>query len=92
MRHGNVRLLDVRNEMEFETARIEGAQLVTQQLVDEIVENWDKSTQIVLYCHHGVRSLQAAQFLAQKGFGCVRSLAGGIDAWSRVVDPAVARY
>jgi len=89
---GNIRLLDVRNDIEFETARIDGAELVTQELVEKILSNWDKSTQIVLYCHHGVRSLQAAQFLAQNGFQNVRSMAGGIDAWSQQIDPSVPRY
>ena len=92
LRGGEVQLLDVRNDVEFETAKIEGAQLVTQELVDEILSRWDKTTRIVLYCHHGVRSLQAAQYLAQHGFQNVRSMAGGIDAWSQQVDATVPRY
>jgi rhodanese-related sulfurtransferase len=46
----------------------------------------------VVYCHHGVRSLTGAALLAQAGVGPVASLAGGIDAWSRLIDPAVLRY
>jgi rhodanese-related sulfurtransferase len=47
---------------------------------------------VVVYCHHGVRSLTGAAVLAQAGVGPVASLAGGIDAWSRLIDPAVPRY
>jgi adenylyltransferase/sulfurtransferase len=47
---------------------------------------------VVTYCHHGIRSLQAAVFLAAHGHPDVVSLAGGIDAWARVVDPSLARY
>ena len=46
----------------------------------------------VTYCHHGMRSRQAASFLRQVGFPQARSLAGGIDRWSLAVDPKVARY
>ena len=47
---------------------------------------------VVVYCHHGVRSLSGAALLERLGFRDVASLAGGIDAWSRFVDPAVPRY
>jgi adenylyltransferase/sulfurtransferase len=47
---------------------------------------------LVTYCHHGVRSLGAAALLEAKGIGPVASLAGGIDAWSRLIDPAVPQY
>ena len=47
---------------------------------------------VVVYCHHGVRSLSGAYLLQQAGFPSVASLAGGIDAWSRQIDPALPRY
>jgi len=47
---------------------------------------------LVLVCHHGGRSAQAAAWLAQNGFSRLHNLAGGIDAWARVVDPAMPRY
>ena len=50
------------------------------------------TTMIVVYCHHGVRSLSAANYLVRLGFNNVRSLAGGIDAWACEIDPAVPRY
>lgn len=86
------RLLDVREQAEWDLVHLESGQLVTQQLIDEILAGWDKELPIVCYCHHGVRSMQAARFLRQQGFNNVRSMAGGIDAWAREVDPSLDRY
>ena len=87
-----VRLLDVRTEAEWQRARIEGATLVTRRLVDEMVGSWDKGTPIVFYCHTGVRSLHAVHFFRSRGFTDVKSMAGGIQAWSLEIDPNVPRY
>jgi rhodanese-related sulfurtransferase len=87
-----VRLLDVRTEAEWEAARIPGAVLVTEDLADEILSRWDRDTPIVVHCHHGVRSNVAAWRLRQAGFTRVANMTGGIEAWSRRVDPAVPRY
>jgi rhodanese-related sulfurtransferase len=57
-----------------------------------IREQWPKDTLIVVHCHVGEQSLAAASFLIDRGFTNVRSLAGGIDAWSKQVDPTVPRY
>lgn len=46
----------------------------------------------VVYCHHGVRSLNVAAWLRQQGLDNVRSLAGGIDGWSLLIDPSLPRY
>lgn len=86
------RLLDVRTPEEFETARIEGGRLIDEALGQEIMERWPKEVPIVLYCHVGDRSLDAASYLIGHGFSDVRSLAGGIDAWSERIDPRVPRY
>ncbi|MCI0343445.1 MAG: hypothetical protein L0216_20250 [Planctomycetales bacterium] len=86
------KFLDVRSEEEWQVAKISGAQLVTEQLVQEIMTSWPKDTTIVVHCHHGMRSLDAASYLIGHGFQNVRSLAGGIDAWSREVDPTVPTY
>ena len=88
----SIQLIDVRGPDEHELASIKGAKLLTQELSDEIVTSWDKDAAIILYCHHGVRSLNAAKFLNQKGFTNVRSMTGGIDAWSTEVDSDVPRY
>jgi rhodanese-related sulfurtransferase len=87
-----LQLLDVRTPEEYRIARIEGARLVTEALAQEAVEQWPKDTSIVVHCHVGERSLAAASFLMDQGFTNVRSLAGGIDAWSTQVDPSVPRY
>ena len=85
------RLIDVRSPAEWELARIEGATLMTE-VVAELVMRWPKDTPIVFYCHLGQRSLDAASYFAGHDFTEVRSMTGGIDAWSVGVDPAVARY
>ena len=88
----DVKLLDVRTPDEHGLAHIEGDHLMTQESVHEIMEQWPKDSRIVLYCHHGQRSLDAASYLIGHGFTNVRSLRGGIDGWSLEVDPKVPRY
>lgn len=85
-------LLDVRTPQEFAIARIEPSRLVDEALAKEIVETWPKHTPIVTICHHGIRSLDAAVYLRRNGFTQVRSMQGGTDLWSRVIDPEVPRY
>jgi rhodanese-related sulfurtransferase len=87
-----IRLLDVRTAGEYSIAHIEGGVLLDQKLVDEILSSWPKEIEIVTMCHHGIRSLDAAAFLRAQGFSKVRSMRGGIELWSAVVDPAVPRY
>jgi rhodanese-related sulfurtransferase len=85
------RLLDVRTPAEWKLARIEGATLMTEA-VTEIMMRWPHDTPIVFYCHLGQRSLDAASYFAGHGFTEIRSMTGGIDAWSVEVDPSVPRY
>jgi rhodanese-related sulfurtransferase len=86
------RLIDVRGPEEQEIAKIAGALSASQELVQEIKESWPKDTVIVVYCHKGMRSLDAASYLIGHGFTNVRSLTGGVDAWAQEVDTALARY
>ncbi|HET6202630.1 MAG TPA: rhodanese-like domain-containing protein [Planctomycetota bacterium] len=90
-RNPRVRLIDVRSPEERDLASIDGSTLLTGENIDEL-RALPKETPIVFHCHHGVRSLDAAAFFVGHGFTSVRSLAGGIDAWSREVDPSVPRY
>lgn len=87
-------LLDVREPSEWETARIEGARLLPlgelETRLSEL-EEW-RGRRVVIHCHHGGRSAHACQVLRAAGFGDVANLAGGIEAWSLTVDPAVPRY
>jgi rhodanese-related sulfurtransferase len=65
---------------------------MTQPLLEDFFHSGDKTQPVVVYCHQGLRSLDAAAYLIGHGFQQVKSLAGGIDAWSTEVDPAVRRY
>jgi monothiol glutaredoxin len=88
---GKVKLYDVRTEKERAIASIAGATLLDDAALAEI-EQLPKETPIALHCHHGGRSNAAAEHLLSQGFRTLYNLAGGIDAWSRDVDPKVPRY
>ena len=85
-------LLDVREPWEYERARIAGAQLLPMRELPGRLPELDPAQDIVAICHHGGRSRQAAMFLEKNGFSKVHNLVGGVDAWSRTVDPAVPIY
>jgi rhodanese-related sulfurtransferase len=85
-------LIDVRAREEWDAVHIEGATFFTQELMQEIMTEWPKDREIIFVCHHGVRSLDAASYFAGHGFQHVRSMTGGIDAWSTEVDPDLPRY
>ncbi len=87
-------ILDVRQPREWDHTRIEGAMLIPlDQLPQRLaeLEKW-RGRRIIVYCHHGSRSLRATAWLRQAGFEQAHSMAGGIEAWSLLVDPAVRRY
>jgi len=84
-------LLDVRGPEEFALANL-GGTLIPLQVLEEHVDELDKTKEIVVLCHHGVRSLHAAHFLLANGFEKVASVRGGIDQWSARIDPDVPRY
>ena len=85
-------LLDVREPHEWSIVHLEGARHIPLGELPERVAELDGHASIVTYCHHGARSRQAMQFLRNVGFGDVRSLAGGIDAWALEVEPGMPRY
>jgi len=85
-------VIDVREPHEYELAHIEGAQLKPLGQIATWASDFDKEAEIVLQCHSGGRSMQAAQFLQRLGFKNVANLKGGIDAWSVQIDPTVPRY
>jgi monothiol glutaredoxin len=84
-------LLDVRTPGEREIARIEGSELLDDEMMERLME-LDRTTPIVCQCHHGVRSRNAAEQLVAIGFREVYNLTGGIAAWSASVDPRVPTY
>jgi rhodanese-related sulfurtransferase len=86
-------LLDCREPWEHQTARIEGALLMPMNEVPARAhQELDPEAHIVVYCHHGVRSLNVTNWLRQQGFEKVQSMRGGIDAWSRAIDLKVPTY
>ncbi|MGR2752698.1 ThiF family adenylyltransferase [Agromyces arachidis] len=85
-------LLDVREPWEADLAAIEGSVLIPLGELEGRIGEIDPAAAVVVYCHLGARSAYAARMLAGAGFGDVRNLVGGIDAWSRVVDERMARY
>ena len=85
-------LLDVREPEEWEICKLPGAKLIPLGNLPDRVSELDSADEIVAYCHTGMRSGRATQFLKQMGFAKVRNLTGGIDAWSDEIDPEVPKY
>lgn len=85
-------LLDVREPWEYALAKLDGSHLIPLGTLPQFLEKLDRNTEIVAYCHHGMRSADAAGFFIQQGYTNVKNLVGGIDAWSVQVDPTVLRY
>jgi rhodanese-related sulfurtransferase len=85
-------VLDVREPWEHATAHIEGSVLVPMGEIPSRLQELDPDAHIVTVCHAGVRSMNVAVWLRNQGLERVQSLRGGIDAWSREIDPAVPRY
>lgn len=89
---GKVQLLDVRTREEFEAVKIDDAQLFTQELMQKILSDWSRENLLVVYDHQGTKSMDAAAYFQGHGFANVKSLRGGIDAWSIEIDPKLPRY
>jgi sulfur-carrier protein adenylyltransferase/sulfurtransferase len=85
-------VLDVREPYEWAIGRISGARLVPLNSLPQAVSSLDREAELVVYCHHGVRSAAAVAWLRDQGFARVRNLVGGIDRWSLEVDPSLRRY
>lgn len=85
-------LLDVREHVEYQTARVDGSLLIPMREIPMRAQELNPDAHIVTMCHAGVRSMNVALWLRDQGFERVQSMRGGIDAWSRTVDPAIPRY
>ncbi len=87
-------LVDCRRPDEFEFCRIDGALHIpmneTPARIGEFQSNADQP--IIVYCHHGIRSLNVVQWLQQQALTTARSMAGGIDMWTEQIDPSVNKY
>jgi sulfur-carrier protein adenylyltransferase/sulfurtransferase len=86
-----VQILDVREPWEFDLARIPGAILIPLGELTDRAKELDRARPVAAYCHHGMRSLQALQYLQSLGFTDLAHLSGGIEAYS-LLDPSVPRY
>lgn len=85
-------LVDVRWAQEFEICSLPGSVLLPLDQLANNLDELDPADEIVLICHHGIRSLDAALFLRSNGFTRAKSLAGGLDHWSLAIDRSVPRY
>ena len=93
VKNGEARIVDVREPWEFTTARVEDSLLMPMgEVAARAHQELDPDERLMILCHLGVRSMNVAVWLRNQGFEQVQSVRGGIDAWSREVDPKVARY
>jgi len=95
LREGGIVLIDVREPEEAAIARIDKSILIPMQSVPaelQKLEGMADETDLAILCHHGVRSLNVAAWLRQRGIENCFSVAGGIDRWSMQIDPSIARY
>jgi rhodanese-related sulfurtransferase len=95
-RESPLQLIDVRERHEIEIAYVERFEVFSlsqfEQWSNQIKTNFDPEVETAVMCHHGVRSAQMCQWLQQNGFTNVKNVAGGIDAYSLLVDPSIPRY
>jgi len=84
--------VDVRENWEYQTSRIDGATLIPLREIPANLPRFEEADEIVLFCHHGMRSLDAAAWLRGQGVAGARSMAGGIERWSTEIDARVPRY
>ncbi len=91
---GEFVLIDVREQDEFDICHLDNAVLVPLSQFQQQIEDLKSYTnkEVVCYCHHGTRSLQAALWMLKNGFNNVKSLKGGIDLWAREIEPEMERY
>lgn len=85
-------LVDVREPWEYELCRIPGAKLIPLGTLPANLNILLDAGDVICYCHHGMRSLDAASWLRQQGVESAKSMAGGIERWSAEIDPKVPRY
>ncbi len=88
-------LIDVREPNEFAITKIEGAELIPMRQVPGELQSLEARADeapLMVFCHHGVRSLNVVNWLRQQGVEACQSITGGIDAWSLTVDSSVPRY
>ena len=84
--------IDVREKWEYDAAHIDGSTLIPLREIPAHLSQLQAAGEIVFFCHHGMRSLDAAAWLRSQGVENARSMSGGIDRWSAEIDHAIPRY
>lgn len=84
--------VDVREQWEYDASHIEGSVLIPLGQIPANLARLEAADELVLFCHHGMRSLDAAAWLRSQGVEGARSMSGGIDRWAAEIDPNVPRY
>jgi rhodanese-related sulfurtransferase len=87
-----IMLVDVREPHEYACCRIEGAVLIPMGTIPANLQKLDTDEDVICFCHHGMRSMDVANWLRAQGVRSAKSMAGGIDRWSVEIDPKVPRY
>ena len=88
----DIAILDVRPPEERAKASLSNSQMLDNHIAQEIIDSWDMDTPMMLICHQGIRSRQAAQYFTSQGFQQVYNVSDGIDGWSQNVDSSIPRY
>ncbi len=85
-------LLDIREQSEYDFVHLEGVRLVPLNTLPQHLGSIPSDKEIVVYCHHGQRSLYVTAYLHQNGYTDVKNLTSGIDQWAAEIDPTLKRY
>jgi len=85
-------LLDVREPWEYRIVHLEASRLIPMREIPAVVDTLDPHQEVIVICHHGIRSRQVALFLEHQGFSDVVNLSGGLDAWARHTDTSLPTY
>ena len=85
-------LLDVREGWEYNICSIPGSINISMSNVNQMLDELVSTDEIIVICHHGMRSYQVGSYLEHNGFSNIVNLAGGIDAWAKTVDPDMEQY
>jgi rhodanese-related sulfurtransferase len=88
-----LRLIDVREQFEYQQAHIEGTELIPMRTIPQSLTSLAaEEAPVIVFCHHGMRSLQVVNWLREQGVEQTSSMEGGIDRWSLEIDTTVPRY
>ncbi len=88
----NIKVIDVREEWENHLANIHNSELMPLSKFVEVSKGLNKEDKTIIYCHHGIRSLQVCYYLEKQGFNNLINLEGGIDAWAKEIDNSIPLY